>query len=61
MAPGDKQLVHRLVNADAHGPIPEGVEVHHLCENKLCCNPGPAHHERLTKPEHSQMHRPYHG
>ena len=55
VAPGDKQLVHRVVNADAFGPIPDDVQIHHTCETKLCCNP--AHHERLMIEEHSQLHR----
>jgi hypothetical protein len=61
VAAGDKQLVHRLVYADRHGPIPDGYDVHHWCETKLCCNPGPGHLEQLAHEEHSQLHRSYHG
>lgn len=37
------------------GPIPEGVDVHHRCENTLCVRPD--HLERLTKAEHARRHR----
>jgi hypothetical protein len=30
--------VHRQVWIDAHGPIPKGLEVMHLCNNKACTN-----------------------
>ena len=29
---------HHLVWIDAHGPVPEGMVVHHKCENKRCVN-----------------------
>jgi hypothetical protein len=29
-------LVHRWIWEQAHGPIPEGVQVMHLCDNKAC-------------------------
>lgn len=29
---------HRLVWEKAHGPIPEGYEVNHMCGNRACCN-----------------------
>lgn len=29
-------LVHRLVIEAVHGPIPEGMEVDHLCRNRAC-------------------------
>lgn len=31
-------LVHRQEWIEANGPIPEGMELHHLCGNKLCHN-----------------------
>ena len=31
--------VHRLVYEVLVGEIPEGKELHHLCENPICCNP----------------------
>lgn len=32
-------LIHRLIWESVHGPIPEPLEIDHLCRNKLCCNP----------------------
>jgi hypothetical protein len=35
---GKRRLVHRMAWIDKHGPIPEGQEVRHKCDNRLCCN-----------------------
>ena len=32
-------LAHRFVYATQVGPIPDGWDVHHRCENKRCINP----------------------
>ena len=32
-------LLHRVVYETCFGPIPEGYEVHHICETRPCCNP----------------------
>jgi hypothetical protein len=34
-----KQYTHRLMASIVFGPIPEGVEVRHGCDNPPCCNP----------------------
>lgn len=37
---------HRLVNEQAtRAPIPPGVQIDHLCNCRVCCNPH--HHERV--------------
>ncbi len=43
--------VHREVYAIAHGPIPEGHDIHHTCGARNCHNP---HHlEALSRSEHN--------
>lgn len=51
---GKRYRVHRLAYELSVGPIPEGHELHHVCEVKHCCNP--AHLEVMTKEAHSRMH-----
>ncbi len=38
--------VHRVVYEALVGPIPDGLEIDHLCRNVRCCNP--AHLEAVT-------------
>lgn len=45
-------LAHRLVYQAFVGPIPEGLELDHLCRTKLCVNP--AHLEPVTHAENSR-------
>ena len=47
---GRRYQVHRFVYQCLIGPIPEGKQMHHVCKNKHCCNPG--HLEILTLREH---------
>ena len=42
-------LARRVVYEALVGPIPEGLQLDHLCRNKLCVNP--AHLEPVTRKE----------
>lgn len=45
---GDKvYLAHRVAYAELVGPIPEGLDLDHLCRNRQCCNP--EHLEPVTR------------
>lgn len=36
---GRQYLVHRAVWEELVGPIPDGMDIDHLCRNRSCCNP----------------------
>lgn len=46
---GKKHRLHRLVYELFAGPIPDGLELDHLCRRRACCNP--AHLEPVTRLE----------
>lgn len=46
---GVVQYVHRLAYVEAQGPVPEGLELDHLCRNRACYNA--AHLEAVTHAE----------
>lgn len=48
---------HRYAYELIVGPIPEGLELDHLCRNKGCCNP--AHTEPVTHRENSTRAVPF--
>lgn len=45
------RLVHRSAYEDVHGPIPDGLHIHHRCHNRSCYNV--EHLEALTPREHT--------
>lgn len=46
---GAFHYAHRLAYELHKGPIPEGLELDHLCKNRACCNPD--HLEAVTHRE----------
>lgn len=52
---GDKNVMyHRYIYEQTYGTIPENCSVHHICENRACCN---IEHLRLiSKSEHASLH-----
>ena len=46
---------HRLAYEIAVGPIPDGLQIDHLCRNKACINP--AHLEPVTQVENMRRRR----
>ena len=44
---GRQTAVHRVVYERLVGPIPDGLQIDHLCEVRSCCNP--AHLEAVTQ------------
>ena len=45
--------VHRFVYQQMVGPIPEGMDIDHLCVNRKCANPD--HLRPLAKPDHGRL------
>lgn len=52
---GKWQYSHILSYEDAHGPVPEGLELDHKCRNTLCMNPD--HLEAVTHKENVRRGR----
>ena len=42
-------MAHRMAYTEAKGPIPDGLEIDHLCRVKTCVNP--EHLEAVTRRE----------
>ncbi len=56
-ASGKMRSPHRLSYECHVGPIPEGLQIDHLCRNKACCNPD--HLEAVTGLENVRRALPY--
>jgi hypothetical protein len=46
---GQKYPAHRLTYERVNGPVPSGLQLDHLCRNRICVNP--AHLEAVTHRE----------
>jgi hypothetical protein len=47
---------HRRLWRQTHGPIPDGFHIHHVCRNRACVNPDPAHLEARAPRDHWAEH-----
>jgi len=52
---GRPMLAHVAIDLIVNGPLPEGMERHHECQNKLCVRPAAGHVVRVTKAEHRRL------
>jgi hypothetical protein len=50
----DSSRMHVRCWESLFGRVPRGLELHHACENKACCNP--LHLRALTRKEHKREH-----
>ena len=53
---GKRRLTHRISYELYVGPIPEGLQIDHLCRVRACCNP--LHLEPVTSAENNRRGEP---
>lgn len=51
--PFRKAPAHRVAYELRNGPIPSGLEAHHICSNRACCNP--SHIKPITHRENTLL------
>lgn len=51
---GNRVLAHRLAYTINHGPIPDGMQIDHICGNRRCVKPD---HLRLATPQQNAEYR----
>lgn len=51
LGPRPSKLAHRVAYEWAHGPIPDGLQIDHLCRIRKCVNP--AHLEAVSSRENN--------
>lgn len=52
---GRQMGAHRREWIKAFGPVPEGLQIHHTCGNRICVNL--EHLEALTSQQHNTRHQ----
>lgn len=48
----DNVYLHRVVYEATYGPIPDGLQIDHLCHTHECDEPYPCHHRRCVEITH---------
>lgn len=51
---GAVTLIHRAVYEQAHGPIQQGIDIHHVCGNRACSTL--AHLQAMSHTDHAALH-----
>ena len=54
--PGSETLAHRKIYTMLVSPIPRGMQIDHLCRNRLCVNP---EHLEVVDPKENLMRSPH--